>query len=216
MSRFIICDIETAPLADAGQFVEPVEPDSRLKDPAKIAESIREKTAERDEKLGLDPDLCQIVALGFHVVGGADPCCYLMADGFEERTQLEAFWLAYTAIPDTKLVTFYGRQFDLPVLLRRSMYLGIKAPKLNLDRYRSPHLDVWDKLTFDGALRTAHSLKFYRKRLGLPIDDAIDGSNVAALFKDGSKESWDLIERHCMADVETTHALANKLGLLTL
>lgn len=215
---YIILDLETCALANAGDFVEPVEPDARLKDPVKIAESIKEKTAERDGKLGLDPDLCRIVALGYHKVGHGDPFCHLFQDEQEEKAGLMLFWDAYRSAngqQDNRLVTFYGHNFDLPVLMRRSLYLGVKAPALNLDRFKSPHIDLWQKLAY-GYPPKAHSLQFYKKRFNLPIHDDVDGADIAALVKDGSVEAWSKIERHCMADVETTHALANKLGVLVL
>ena len=208
--RYRIADIETCAHPDAGQWLEPVTAAANLKDPVKIAANIAEKTAERDDKLGLDPDCCRIVALGWHDVGYGDPRVEICKDEHEEALQLAIFWSSYRQ-HETKLVTFYGRQFDLPVLLRRSMYLGIKAPPLNLDRYRSPHVDLWDALTFNGALRTAHGLKFYQKRLGLPTLDKVDGSEIAALVAAGK---WEAVRDHCLSDVGLTHALANKLGLL--
>lgn len=237
--RYIVLDIETIAHPDASQWLEPVEPDpallepilpdSRLKDPAKvaanledvarkiaarpaqIAASILERTKERDEKLGLDPDCCRIVALGYHVVGGADPVVELCRDEAEERSALERFWLAYKAIGNTKLVTFYGRQFDLPVLMRRSLYLGIPYPTLNIDRWKSPHIDVWDVLTFHGALRTARGLQFYAKRLGLPMLDKVNGADVAKLVEAGD---WESVSAHCLSDIGYTHAISNRLGLL--
>ena len=208
--RYIILDLETVPHPDAHRWAEPVKADSRLKDPVKIAESIKEKTAERDERFGLDPDCNRIVALGFHVVGGADPECYLMRDEFEESEHLKMFWLQFNAIPDTRLVTFNGLKFDLPVLMRRSMYLDVPHPELNLDRYRTPHLDLWQKLSFNGAIN-AHSLAFYAKRLGIGTLDKVDGSQIAQLV---AEERWSEVEAHCLSDVGLTHALANRLGLL--
>ena len=208
--RYIILDLETVPHPDAHRWAEPVKADSRLKDPVKIAESIKEKTAERDERFGLDPDCNRIVALGFHVVGGADPECYLMRDEFEEREHLKLFWDIYRGVPDTRLVTFNGLKFDLPVLMRRSMYLDVPYPELNLDRYRTPHLDLWQKLSFNGAIN-AHSLAFYAKRMGFTTLDKVDGSQIAQLV---AEERWAEVEAHCLSDVGLTHALCNRLELL--
>ena len=213
--KYIICDVETLAHPDAGQWLEPVKAPSNYKDPAKIAAAVAEGTAERDQKLGLDPDCCVIAALGYVVVGSDEPVCDVTyGSEHTEAGALDAFWHLYAAPQgqqETRLVTFYGRQFDLPVLMRRSMYLGVKFPKLNLDRYRSPHIDVWDVLTYNGALRTAHSLKFYGKRLGIGTLDKVDGGDVAQLAKVGN---WDAIREHCLSDVGLTHALASKLGLL--
>ena len=93
------------------------------------------------------------------------------------------------------------------------MYLDVKFPEINLDRYRSPHIDVWDALTYNGALRTAHSLAFYGKRLGIGTLDKVDGADVAKLAAAGD---WDAIRDHCLSDIGLTHALANRLGLLRI
>lgn len=212
--RYLVLDIETLPHPDAGQWLEPVKPDARCTKPDSIAKSIEEKTAERDDKLGLDPDCCLIAAVGYHVVGRSDPFCDLTyGREKDEADALEHLWWEFLKDADTRIVSFYGRSFDLPVLMRRSMYLGVKHPRLNLDRYRSPHIDVWDALTYGGALRTAHGLAFYGKRMGFTTLDKVDGADVAKLAKAGN---WDAIREHCLSDVGLTHAVANRLGLLKL
>lgn len=214
--RYLILDIETLPHPDASQWLEPVKPAANLKDPVKVAASIAERTAERDDKLGLDPDCCQCCAIGWYVVGTDEPKVVIAKNEAEEAGALRELADAYAAPvgqQETRIVTFYGRQFDLPVVMRRAMYLGVKFPALNLDRYRSPHIDVWDALTYGGALRTAHSLSFYAKRMGFTTLDKVDGGDVAALAKAGN---WDAIREHCLSDVGLTHAVANKLGLLRM
>jgi len=211
--RYRILDLETVPHPYAHQWAEPVTPDSRLKDPAKIAESIKEKTADRDAAFGLDADCCRIVALGFHDVGYGDPTCYLMRDELEEREHLRMFWESYRQ-QYTKLVTFNGARFDLPVLVMRSIYLDVPYPNgfVFYPAWKSEHIDLYEKLSINGA-RKAHGLKFYSKRMGFESKDPIDGSQIAQLAKE---ERWADIESHCLADVGTTHALANRLGLLKL
>lgn len=212
--RYIVLDIETLPHPDAGQWLDPVKPDARCTKADSIAKSITEKTAERDEKLGLDPDCCVIAALGYHVIGGKDPFCDVTYGAeVNEQDALEHFWWEFNKVSDTRLVSFYGRSFDLPVLMRRSMYLGVPYPKLNLDRYRSPHIDVWHELTYGGALRSAHKLSFYARRMGFTTLDKVDGSEIQGLAKEGK---WDAIRDHCLSDVGLTHAVANRLGLLKL
>ena len=212
--RYLILDIETLPHPDAPQWLGPVTAAANLKDPVKIAASVAERTAERDEKLGLDPDCCQICAIGWHVVGGDDPTVDLCQNEAQEAAALTRFAAAYAAPngqQETRIVTFFGRQFDVPVIRRRAMLLNLKFPEISLDRYRSPHIDVWDALTYNGALRTAHSLSFYAKRLGFTTLDKVDGKDVAALAKAGQ---WDAIRDHCLSDVGLTHAGAERLGLL--
>lgn len=209
---YIIVDIETAPHPDAHRWAEPVKADSRLKDAAKITENLAEKQAKQADEFGLDPDSCRIVALGHHVVNHAEPDVFLMRDEFEERQHLIAFWHLYTRDSTTRLVTFNGLKFDLPILMRRSMYLDVPHPTLNLDRYRTEHIDLWQKLSFNGAI-SAHSLKFYAKRLGIGTLDKVDGADIARLV---AEERWPEIEAHCLSDIGLTHALANRLGLIKI
>lgn len=213
--KFIICDVETIAHEDAASWQEPIKPAANLKDPAKVAASIAERTAERDEKLGLDPDCNRIVALGYVVVGSNDPVCLICRDEAAEAAALTQFWAEYAAPvgqQETRLVTYFGHGFDAPVLMRRSLLLSVKYPALNIDRYRSPHLDLCHILSFNGALKPK-SLKFYAKRFGLTTLDKVDGADVAKLAAAGD---WDAIRDHCLSDIGLTHALANRLGLLRI
>lgn len=210
MPRFLLCDVETVPHPDAHQWAEPVKAARNLKDPEKVAADLSEKSRKQADEFGLDPDCNRIVALGFHVVGGPDPECFLMRDEFEERQHLLQFWELYLQSRDTRLVTFNGFRFDLPVLMRRSMYLDVPYPLLSIDRYRSEHIDVWQRLSFNGAI-PAHSLAFYARRFGFTTLDKVDGSQIAALV---AEERWEEVRQHCLSDVGLTHAVANRLGLL--
>lgn len=210
--RTILLDVETVGLAEAPQWFDPIRPKANLRDPEKIKADIAEKTADRDERLGLDPDCCRIVALCYHVVGGAEPTVMLAKTEDEERELLRKFWLAYTAIPNTRLVTFNGHKFDLVVMQMRSIYLGVKFPRLTIaPAWKTNHLDVWQWLSFDGARRDVHSLAFYARRFGITTLDKVDGSDIARLVAD---EKWAEIEGHCLSDVGLLHAIANRLNLL--
>ena len=210
---YIILDIETIPHPDAHQWAEPVRAARNLKDPDKIAAGLAEKLAKQADEFGLDPDCNRIVAMGVHVVGRAEPEVWLMRDEFEERQHLIQFRDLYHSHRDVRLVTFNGFRFDLPVLMRRAMYLDVEHfPILNIDRYRSEHIDLWQKLSYNGAI-SAHSLKFYAKRMGFGTLDKVDGSQIAQLVKE---ERWQEIHDHCLSDIGLTHALANRLGLLKM
>ena len=110
-----------------------------------------------------------------------------------------------------KLITFNGNGFDLPYLMRRSLYLGVAYPHLNINRYKTPHIDLMARLSFNGVLK-AHSLAFYAKRFSLPIDpDVVTGAEISGLVRDGSDEAWQKIAEHCASDVRTTYLLASRL-----
>ena len=96
------------------------------------------------------------------------------------------------------------------MLLRRSLYLGVKAPDLNLDRYRSPHIDLSERLSLNGKARV-RSLAFYCRRFGIPHDDTLKGEDMPALAARGDYET---IRAHCLDDVSATAELARRLGVL--
>lgn len=210
MRRFRVIDLETVGNPKALDWLGPVKPAANLVDPVKIAKSIEERTAERNEKLALDWDCCRIVALGWVDVGSNEPVCLLASDEAEEAFALGTFWRTYRE-HETALVTFNGLKFDLPVLLTRSIDLGVKHPPLNLNRFKTPHIDVWQYLTRDGARQFPHGLSFYAKKYGFTTLDKVDGSQIADLVKAGE---WEKVREHCLSDVGLTHAVANKFGLL--
>ena len=207
MRRSLVCDIETFAIHDAAQYLEPVEAPSNYKDEAKIAAYIKEAEAKQLGRCALDPDLCRIVALGWMHEGNDHPEVLITPDEQTERYALEMFW---RVAHERTLVTFHGLAFDLPVLMRRSLYLGIEHPILNLDKYRTPHCDLLARLTFNGVL-PAHKLRFYLARFGIPVDDLTTGKDIAALVE---ANDWKGVMAHCEADVRGTHALAQRLGYI--
>jgi hypothetical protein len=74
-----------------------------------------------------------------------------------------------------------------------------------------PHVDLWEKLSLNGARRDVKSLRFYAKRFGIPIFDDISGKDVAAMVKAGE---WRKVENHCLFDLDLSRALAERLGVL--
>ena len=101
--------------------------------------------------------------------------------------------------------------FDLPVLMRRSLYLRVPCPTLNLDRYRSPHIDLYNRLTYNGMFQEqghSQSLKFYLSRLNIPNDDPYTGEQVYDLVTAGD---WDAVRYHNYCDVLGEHRLYQRL-----
>lgn len=240
MSRMRITDIETIGIPEASawfdpcepdaELLEPIEYDSRLKDPAKveanrqivdakraarpaeIAANIAAKEAARAEKFALDADTCQIVALGWHDIG-RDPIVRLCKNEAEERAALVEYWTTL-AEQFTRIVGFNTARFDLPVMLMRSMYLNVQAPEIVITpAWKSPHKDLWQKLSLDGARdrKDVKSLRFYAKRLNIPIYDDISGKDVAAAIAAGE---WSKVQNHCLFDLDLTRAVAERIGQL--
>lgn len=206
-----ILDIEAVGIDTASDYLEPIEAPGNYKDPKAIEKYIAEATAKAIDRCALDPDLCRIVALGHGDATGSDHVI-LCRDEDTEAAALQAFWKHITnaaGVVNT-LVSFNGFSYDIPVLMRRSQLLGVEHPVLNIDRYRSPHVDLMQVLTFRGAIK-AHSLRFYSSRFGLPVTDTHTGADIAALVKAGD---WKAVEDHCLSDLAQTRFLAQKLRLI--
>ena len=203
----ILLDIETAPLGDAGLYLEPVEPPANYRDPLKIEEYIRTKQREQLERAALDVDLCRVVAIGSMLPDSETPNVQLALD---EKDEAEMLALFFALAESCLFVGFNVLDFDLPVLLRRALYLEVEAPYVALDRYRHPRvLDVLQKLTWNGKLKY-RSQHFYCRRFGLTVeDDEFDGIHVPQLVATGQ---IDAVIRHVTCDVLQVRALAQRLG----
>lgn len=202
----LVFDIETAPLPEAKDYIEPADAPANYKDPAKIADYIAAKNAEAVERCGLDCDLCQVVAIGYQLETHDEPNVDLTADVNTEAEIISGFW----ALAEGRhLVGFNCLGFDLPVLLRRSLYLGVKTPDIQIDRFKHPQVtDLMQLLSFNGALKF-RGLAFYAKRFGFDVQDTMSGAGIAAAVAEGR---WADVEAHVRADVEKTALLASKLG----
>jgi hypothetical protein len=213
-SQALVLDLETAAIDRAPEFVETPTAPSNYKDEAKIAAYVADAKQAAIDKCGLDPDLGRIVCLGWMLEGrDIEPIVVPCRAEVDEAVALREFWKE-VLLPNgshRRIVTFNGLGFDLPFLMRRSLYLGVVYPHLNIDRYRTPHIDLCARLSFNGVLKP-HSLRFYAKRFSLPIDeDPVIGSDIPHLIRDGSDTSWRAIQNHCKSDVRTTYLLASRL-----
>jgi hypothetical protein len=212
----LIVDIETVPLPDVAQWLEPVEAPSNYKDPDKIAAYLAAERKKQIEKAALDPDLCQIVAIGLwrfarDVVPAWPEPVVLTTEFDHEQDLLKTIW---REVGEREPVVGFNIQgFDLPVLLRRSLYLGV-TPRahLSVNRYRPGRvIDLMQRLAFEGAQRY-RSLTFYCQRFGITVEDDVTGADTAALVAAGD---WDRVLAHCRADLRKTKALAVAMGVWT-
>ncbi len=212
MSRHLIVDVETVAIKDVETYLEPVSAPSNYKDSEKIKAYIIEETQRQAAKAALDIDLARIVCLGWQM--GEEAGHWIIKDEIAEQTILAEFWRQFWPVyvpGHTIAVTFNGLNYDLPLLLRRSLYLGVPAPKLQLERFKhADAIDLMQILSMDGRLKL-HGLRFYCQRLGIPVDDESVGADIAGLVAAGD---WAAVEKHCTADVAATHALAVRMGVL--
>lgn len=125
--------------------------------------------------------------------------------GLEEKEMLSLLW---SLVPKTdKVITFNGRNFDLPYLMIRSALLGIK-PSTNLinNRYNlTKHIDLLDQFTFYGIGRK-FNLDFYCHAFNVisPKSKGISGMEIKELYKAGKIKD---IAVYCSDDVEATFEL---------
>jgi predicted PolB exonuclease-like 3'-5' exonuclease len=214
--RYIILDLESHAIPDAATYLtEPVEAPSNYTKPEAIAAYVAKAKQAQLDKAALDIDLARIVCLGVNHVTDTMVDTNIMKDETQERTMLGAFFGAFFSSNNTAdwpvLVTFNGLGFDLPLLLRRALYLGVKAPNIQIDKFKHPHvIDLMALLNY-GDKNRSHSLSFYCQRFGIQVDDENSGKDIAALI---AADNWHAVECHCASDVQATYALAKRLGVI--
>ena len=206
---WLVFDIETAPMPDVEQYLPDAKPRKGTKDEAKIAAQIAEKRAALLAGAALDLDLCEIVAVAWKAGNPEHDGCWTRADA-DEVTIVDRMCDLFEEQRGA-IVGFNVLAFDLPVFLRRCLYLNLIPPPIQVDKYRHDGvIDLADVLTYGGRMPW-RSLGFYAKRFGIPHDDSIDGAQIPALAAAGE---WDQIAAHVLADVQTTAALARRMGLI--
>jgi hypothetical protein len=208
--RYVITDIESAPHPDAERMLPEFKHNAGTNDPDKRAAQIAEKRANALANAALDPDLCRIVAIGSWWEDEAQPILELCRDEHDERESLKEFWQLYAQRrhehPYTVIVGSNVLGFDLPVMVRRSLYLQVDVPMLERGKYR--HRDVIDlkSLLCDDDRLAWRSLDYYVRRFNLDVPhDPIDGAQIPALVAAGN---WDAVREHLRLDLIKTRALA--------
>jgi len=216
--RYLVLDLETLPIESAADFVSvaDIAAPSNYKDEEKIAAYCEAERVKRIAAAALDMDLARVCAFGAMHGDMTDPLALMCQSDDDERVMLAdlAVKLDECYEPFT-IVTFNGFKYDLPLLMRRARYLGVDFPRINLDRYRSPHIDLYEELTMRGAIK-AHGLRWYMRRHGwtdlLEADPLKDGgADVAQAAAEGR---WEDIAAHVRVDVLGTYRLAQWLGVI--
>ena len=122
-----------------------------------------------------------------------------------EKEILETFW-NYAAKTE-KLISFNGRNFDLPFLMMRSAKIRVK-PSVNFikNRYdKSNHIDLLEQFTFYG-LTKKFNLDFYCQSFGIesPKSKGVSGMDVKQLYDAGRIKE---IAVYCGEDIRATFEL---------
>lgn len=210
--------------------IEVVGPDfASLDEPTRDYLMKRARTEEErehvPERTALELGLGKVVAIGMHDID-ADRTQVLLAsdaplDDFEidgahvsigvEPWMLVRFWSIIKRAG--RIVSFFGRGYDGPVLMVRSAQLGIPSLR-DLVPYRydiAQHCDLADVLTWQGAVRNHYNLDWWCRRFGLesPKEAGITGADVGRLYNEGRIAE---IGSYVARDVRQTAALYGKLA----
>jgi hypothetical protein len=209
-------DIETAPIDGVERFLGAIHAPANYTKPESIQKYIEEKTIEEKDKASLDPDLCRVVALAFQFHGTEKVSGAVAATEADEKALLERWWAVVRNEAFTPTYTGFNiAGFDLPVLIRRSQFLGVPCPKIRLGRYgyQMPNVvDLQNVMTMDRHEKfRLRSKDWWLNRLGIAtVDNPCTGADVGALIALGD---YDTVLAHCKADVANEVKLAQWAGV---
>ncbi|HXG58986.1 MAG TPA: ribonuclease H-like domain-containing protein [Thermoanaerobaculia bacterium] len=131
-----------------------------------------------------------------------------------EKQILEKFWEFFE--PDSRFISFNGRQFDGPFLMIRSAIHGV-VPRRDLVGYRygfHPNCDLREALNFFGTTNSKQfkfNLDLACKAFGVETSksEGVDGRSVEAWYRAGRHRE---IADYCLEDVRATAELYEKLA----
>ncbi|GMR25269.1 MAG: hypothetical protein BMS9Abin39_0554 [Ignavibacteria bacterium] len=185
-------------------------------DPAKK----QEQTDQAIRYTSLYPLTAKCVAIGIYDIGKKKSFVYYESDepeewssedeqvhykGLTEPKMLKSFW-KIVKVTD-QVVTFNGRNFDIPFLMIRSAILKVKPSKnLIKSRYdRKSHIDLLEQFTYYGLTRK-FNLDFYCNAFGIksPKTDEASGMEVKNLYEAGRLRD---IATYCSRDIYATYQL---------
>lgn len=126
----------------------------------------------------------------------------------DPRVLTEDFWAMANHTP--MLISYNGREFDLPVLELCALRYGCAAPKHWQEqygtryRYSKVHLDLFDILGNYGTRTKGLTLANVVQLLGYAGKDEVDGSKVQGLWEAGKLQE---IQAYNRLDVIRTYAV---------
>jgi hypothetical protein len=205
-------DIETLSSPEACALMPEPKPPSNYSDPVKIAKWIDEAKAEAIEKAALDPDYGKVLSIGISY--GEFISAWIVGEPFGPQPEPEPVFdnsgeitdgtITYNLPPPNLLtehdmismfwdhfaecrgncVGFNILSFDLPYLMARSMYLGVRVPFIPmLAKFRTE--PVTDLYAIRYNWGPGKGLKQVCKLLGIVNDcPDVDGSKVKDLKPD--------------------------------
>ena len=202
--KTIVFDLETIGNKSIVKHLPPVEPDSRLKNPEKIADNIKAKEIKQISELGLNPTTCQICIFGWH--DGKESGHILLKEETKEAEQ-ELLQEAWEILSEAeRFVTFNGIDFDVPVLKFRSLANRIR-PAIQISTRKYVIENHYDLRAILGNWNSYASgtLDYYSKiLLGKSAKNDMDGSMV--------QDTWDMqlyedLGKYAEEDCEVTFGI---------
>jgi hypothetical protein len=144
------------------------------------------------------------------IAGAADGATTAEARSGAEAEMVRAFWERVEQFRGT-LVSFNGRNFDLPVLELQALRHGCIAPRYFNERYghrhrysEQAHYDLYDFLTNYGTTRLRGGFHLLARLVGLPGKTEMSGADVQRLWEEGRQRD---IVAYCRRDVIQTYLL---------
>lgn len=220
MTRQIVFDIETCAVPFDSLSESQQEYILRAAEKEKDENVRNEKTDEAIRMLSLYPFTAKVVAIGIYDVQHEKSYVYYETNepeewesenrpakfkGASESEIIESFWRIIDAVD--QVITFNGRNFDLPFMMLRSAMLKIKPAK-NFLGYRydiTKHIDLLEQLSFFGVFKK-FNLDFYCNAFGItsPKSKGVSGMDVKNLYEAGRIKD---IALYCSDDIAATYQL---------
>ncbi len=169
--------------------------------------------ARNEERLLYDarpfppPPCHKIAVIGYAAFDGYT-ITHLRCSGGDSEEELLSKFLPYAFAPKSRLVSWNGRGFDVPVLVVRGMKYGLDLSEYYKSRNRAyryahpdcidGHVDLMDRLTDFGAGPRV-KLEQVAKMIGLPgKPEGTDGSKVEDMISSGRLND---VRAYCVTDV---------------
>lgn len=212
----IFFDIETVANPKAVKMLPEPTPPKNLKDPDKIKIKIKELKESQVTKAALDPDTALVKAIGWRWgVNGEDVIRVIKPTKKNEMGLISSFW---SALKESRglSVGYNIIGFDFPVLLRRSMELGLK-PNIfpNLSPYQvEPTTDLM-YIMYGKPVPKGKTQKWMAYRYGIDQDfDDRSGGDVSKMSDEEialyladdirrNVEAWKLMNGVYWPEIET-------------
>ena len=160
----------------------------------------------------VDVDLARVICIGTYLVRDtpegvcSSEVCFT-TETVPEEDMIHGFIDYITKEKPTHVISFNGRNFDVPILARKAALYGLFSPYLSLARNKR-HIDLADYLGGYGG-RNLKTLDFYCDLFRIGKEGCeFNGCDIRKLYDSGN---WGGIRKKCCGDVKSTYELYAKL-----